>query len=143
MNRYTYSHFDDSEILVTTGGSEALQIALNCILDDGDEIIIPEPFYPNYNTFVRTTGASIRPLTTRPEEGYHYADRSKIEPLINEHTRAIMVTNPGNPTRRCPDAGGDADAGGCGQGARPLRHRRRGVPRICLRRGETGLHGPV
>ena len=91
-------HFDDSEILVTTGGSEALQIALNCILDDGDEIIIPEPFYPNYNTFVRTTGASIRPLTTRPEEGYHYAERSKIEALINEHTRAIMVTNPGNPT---------------------------------------------
>ena len=91
-------HFEESEILVTTGGSEALQIALNCILDDGDEIIIPEPFYPNYNTFVQTTGASIRPLTTRPEEGYHYADRAKIEAVINEHTRAIMVTNPGNPT---------------------------------------------
>jgi aspartate aminotransferase len=91
-------HFDKSEILVTTGGSEALSITLQCILDDGDEILIPEPFYPNYNTMVRTCGASIRPIPTSPHEGYHYADREKIEKLINEHTRAIMVTNPGNPT---------------------------------------------
>ena len=75
-------HFDESEILVTTGGSEALQIALNCILDDGDEIIIPEPFYPNYNTFVRTTGASIRPLTTRPEEMRMLADVAKEHELF-------------------------------------------------------------
>ncbi|MBQ9458319.1 MAG: pyridoxal phosphate-dependent aminotransferase [Oscillospiraceae bacterium] len=91
-------HFDKSEILVTTGGSEALSITLQCILDDGDEILIPEPFYPNYNTMVRTCGASIRPIPTSPHEGYHYAEREKIEKLINEHTRAIMVTNPGNPT---------------------------------------------
>jgi len=91
-------HFDKSEIYVTAGGSEALQIALQCILDDGDEILIPEPFYPNYNTMTRTCGASIRPIPTCPEEGYRYADREKIESLINEHTRAIMVTNPGNPT---------------------------------------------
>lgn len=91
-------HFDKSEILVTTGGSEALAIALQCILDDGDEILIPEPFYPNYNTMVRTCGASIHPIPTTPHEGYHYADREKIEKEINEHTRAIMVTNPGNPT---------------------------------------------
>lgn len=91
-------HFAEDEIQVTTGGSEALQIALNCILDEGDEILIPEPFYPNYNTFVCTTGASIRPIPTTPEEGYHYADRARIEPLINDRTRAIMVTNPGNPT---------------------------------------------
>jgi aspartate aminotransferase len=90
--------YETSDIFITTGGSEALQIALNCILDDGDEIIIPEPFYPNYNTFVKTTGGTIRPLTTTPEEGYHYADREKIEALINENTRAIMFTNPGNPT---------------------------------------------
>ena len=57
-------HYATNDIFVTTGGSEALTIALNCILDDGDEIIIPEPFYPNYNTFVRATGATIRPLTT-------------------------------------------------------------------------------
>ena len=91
-------HFDKSEIYVTAGGSEALQIALQCILDDGDEILIPEPFYPNYNTMTRTCGASIRPIPTCPEEGYRYADREKIESLINERTRAIMVTNPGNPT---------------------------------------------
>ena len=91
-------HFDKSEIYVTAGGSEALQIALQCILDDGDEILIPEPFYPNYNTMTRTCGASIRPIPTCPKEGYHYAEREKIESLINEHTRAIMVTNPGNPT---------------------------------------------
>ena len=91
-------HFDKSEIYVTVGGSEALQIALQCILDDGDEILIPEPFYPNYNTMTRTCGASIRPIPTCPEEGYRYAEREKIESLINEYTRAIMVTNPGNPT---------------------------------------------
>ena len=91
-------HFDKSEIYITTGGSEALQMALTCILDEGDEILIPEPFYPNYNTFVSVTGGVIRPIPTTPEEGYRYADRARIEPLINEHTRAIMVTNPGNPT---------------------------------------------
>ena len=91
-------HFDKSEILITTGGSEALSIVLQCILDDGDEILIPEPFYPNYNTMVRTCGASIHPIPTCPEEGYHYADRAKVEAESNEHTRAIMVTNPGNPT---------------------------------------------
>ena len=91
-------HYATNDIFVTTGGSEALTIALNCILDDGDEIIIPEPFYPNYNTFVRATGATIRPLTTHAEEGYKFAIRERIEPLINEHTRAILFTNPGNPT---------------------------------------------
>lgn len=89
---------DTEDIQVSTGGSEALQIVLGSILDDGDEILIPEPFYPNYNTFVQMTGASIAPIPTTPEEGYHYADREKIESRINEHTRAIMVTNPGNPT---------------------------------------------
>ena len=91
-------HFEKDEILITTGGSEALQIVLECILDDGDEILIPEPLYPNYNTMVNTCGAHIHPIPTCPEEGYHYADREKVEKEINEHTRAIMVTNPGNPT---------------------------------------------
>ncbi len=91
-------HFEKDEILITTGGSEALQIILQCILDDGDEILIPEPFYPNYNTMVNTCGASIHPVPTSPEDGYHFADRAKIEAEINQHTRAIMVTNPGNPT---------------------------------------------
>ena len=59
-------HFAPADILITNGGSEALQIAMNCILDDGDEILIPEPFYPNYNTMVCTCGASIHPIPTKP-----------------------------------------------------------------------------
>ena len=92
---------DAGNVLVTTGGSEALQIACNCILDDGDEIIVPEPFYPNYHTFITTAGASIHPLHTRPEEGYFFADRAKLEDCITPNTRAIMITNPGNPTGTC------------------------------------------
>ena len=92
---------DAGNVLVTTGGSEALQIACNCILDDGDEIIVPEPFYPNYHTFITTAGASIHPLHTKPEEGYFFADRAKLEDCITPHTRAIMITNPGNPTGTC------------------------------------------
>ena len=87
-----------NDVLITTGGSEALQFVCSCILDDGDEIIIAEPFYPNYNTFVSSTGARICPLRTRPEDGYFFADRERIEAAINERTRAILVTNPGNPT---------------------------------------------
>ena len=92
---------DAGDILITTGGSEALQIACNCILDSGDEIIVPEPFYPNYHTFITTAGASIHPLHTRPEEGYFFADRAKLEDCITPNTRAIMITNPGNPTGTC------------------------------------------
>ena len=88
----------EPDILITTGGSEALQIALDCILDEGDEVIIPEPFYPNYSTFVYAAGGEIRPLPTTPEEGYFYADRARIEALINARTRAIIITSPGNPT---------------------------------------------
>lgn len=90
--------YETNDILITTGGSEALQMVLNCILDEGDEIIIPEPFYPNYSTFVNCTGGKIVPIPTTPEEGYHFATREKIEPLITSKTRAIMFTNPGNPT---------------------------------------------
>ena len=91
-------HFEKDEILITVGGSEALQIVLSTILDEGDEILIPEPYYPNYNTMVTLTGGVIKPITTTPEEGYHYADRAKVEACITDKTRAIMITNPGNPT---------------------------------------------
>ncbi len=91
-------HYEEEEILITTGGSEALQIAMNCILDDGDEILVPEPFYPNYSTMAYTCGAEIRPVPTRPEEGYHFASREKVEAAITPRTRAILITNPGNPT---------------------------------------------
>ena len=90
--------FDDGDILITTGGSEALQILMFCILDEGSEVVIPEPFYPNYNTMIRAAGGVIRPIPTCPEEGYCYATREKLEAAITPNTRAIMVTNPGNPT---------------------------------------------
>ena len=91
-------HISRDDILATYGGSEALQIVMSCILDEGDEVLVPEPFYPNYTTFINITGGKIRPIQTKAEEGYRFATREQIEPLINEHTRAILMTNPGNPT---------------------------------------------
>lgn len=90
--------YDSNDVYITTGGSEALMYTCLSILDPGDEVIVPEPYYPNYNTFINAAGGVIRPLPTRPEAGYRYADRELIEGLINEKTRAIMITNPGNPT---------------------------------------------
>lgn len=90
--------FLSNEIMITTGGSEALLMTMHCILDAGSEVIVPEPFYPNYHTFIRMAGGRICPIHTRPEEGYRYATTQQIEPLINERTRAILITNPGNPT---------------------------------------------
>lgn len=90
--------FDTNDILITTGGSEALLMAMLCILDPDDEVIVPEPFYPNYSTFIRMAGGVIRPVPTTPETGYRFATREQIEPLIGAKTRAILVTSPGNPT---------------------------------------------
>ncbi len=91
-------NYKKEDILITTGGSEALLMALLCILDEGSEVIVPEPFYSNYDTFVKAAGGHIRPLPTCPEENYNYANRERLEALINENTRAIMITNPNNPT---------------------------------------------
>ena len=89
---------ENNDILVTTGGSEALLLTFLCILDPYTEVIVPEPYYPNYTTFVHAAGGRIRALPTCPEEGYRYANRKRIESLITKNTRAIMITNPGNPT---------------------------------------------
>ena len=89
---------DASDILITTGGSEALLLTCLSILDPYTEVIIPEPYYPNYTTFVHAAGGVIRALPTNPWEGYRYAQRERIESLITPNTRAIMITNPGNPT---------------------------------------------
>ena len=89
---------EPEDILITTGGSEALLFTCLSILDPYTEVIIPEPYYPNYTTFVHAAGGVIRALHTGPEEGYHYADKRRIEKLITKNTRAIMITNPGNPT---------------------------------------------
>lgn len=61
------AHYGESEILATTGGSEALSILMQCILDPGSEVLIPEPFYPNYATFIRAAFGSIRPIPTSPK----------------------------------------------------------------------------
>ena len=89
---------EDNDVLITTGGSEALLFTCLSILDPYTEVIIPEPYYPNYTTFVHAAGGVIRALPTNPWEGYRYAKREKIESLITPNTRAIMITNPGNPT---------------------------------------------
>ena len=89
---------DNNDVLITTGGSEALLMVCLSILDPYTEIIVPEPYYPNYTTFVHIAGGNIRALPTCPEEGYRYAFKERIEALITPNTRAIMFTNPGNPT---------------------------------------------
>lgn len=89
---------ETGDILATFGGSEALEIIMACILEEGDEVLLPQPFYPNYTTFINVTGGKIRPIPTSAEEGYRFASRERIEPLINDRTRAILVTTPGNPT---------------------------------------------
>ena len=86
------------DILITTGGSEALLLTCLSILDPYTEVIIPEPYYPNYTTFVHAAGGVIRALPTNPWEGYRYAKRERIKSLITKNTRAILITNPGNPT---------------------------------------------
>lgn len=89
---------DPDDVLITTGGSEALHLTCLSILDPYTEVIIPEPYYPNYTTFVHSAGGVIRALPTTPEDGYRYAYRERIESLITKNTRAILITNPGNPT---------------------------------------------
>lgn len=89
---------EPNDVLITTGGSEALLLTCLSILDPYTEVIIPEPYYPNYTTFVHAAGGVIRALPTNPWEGYRYAQRERIESLITKNTRAILITNPGNPT---------------------------------------------
>lgn len=85
-------------IIVTTGGSEALTFAINSIADPEDEIIIPEPFYANYNGFSISAGVNVVPVTARIEDDFALPPIEEFEALITEHTRAIMICNPGNPT---------------------------------------------
>ena len=91
-------HFEKDEILITTGGSEALSIVFQCILDDGDEVLIPEPFYPQLQHQGRRPPRPPPPPPPPRGGGARMPDRAKIEAQINEHTRAIVCTNPGNPT---------------------------------------------
>jgi aspartate aminotransferase len=86
------------DILVTTGGSEALLFAFNSCLNAGDELIIPEPFYANYNGFAKTAGVNIVPVTSNIDDGFALPPISEFEKLITPKTKAILICNPGNPT---------------------------------------------
>ena len=87
-----------SDMIVTNGGSEALTMAFLSIINPGEEILIAEPFYTNYHTFLTTAGGKIVPITTKAEDGFSYATKEQIEPLITDKTRAICCISPGNPT---------------------------------------------
>ena len=86
------------DIIITTGGSEALLFAMGSITDPGDEVIIPEPFYANYNGFATASGVSIKPIKASIDDGFALPAISEFEKLITEKTKAILICNPGNPT---------------------------------------------
>lgn len=87
-----------SQIIATTGGSEALLFAFMAIANPGDEIIVAEPFYANYIAFATMAGLKLVPLQTSVESGFHLPPRAEWEAKITERTRAILVCNPNNPT---------------------------------------------
>ncbi len=99
----TYYHkhnieLDFKQIMVTTGGSEAIEIAMMTCMNEGDEIIIPEPFYANYNGFAIQAGLTVKPIISTIETGFALPPISEFEKIITSKTRAIMICNPGNPT---------------------------------------------
>lgn len=96
-HRYNISLTPD-DIIITTGGSEAVLFAFMSCLNPGDEIIVPEPAYANYMAFAISAGARIRTVSTTIEEGFSLPKVEKFEELINERTRAILICNPNNPT---------------------------------------------
>jgi aspartate aminotransferase len=89
---------DHNQILITTGGSEAILFALFSCLNPGDEIIIPEPFYTNYNAFALTANVVVKPITANIRDGFALPAISEFEKVITPRTKAIMVCNPNNPT---------------------------------------------
>lgn len=86
------------ELILTTGGSEAILFAFNSCLDPGDEVIIPEPFYANYNGFAISSGVKIKPIISVIDNGFALPPIEEFEKLITPKTKAIMICNPNNPT---------------------------------------------
>ncbi len=86
------------EILITNGGSEALIFAGIACCDPGDEILIPEPFYTNYNGFFKAVNVNVVPITTKAENGFHLPSKEDIQKSITKNTKVILFSNPGNPT---------------------------------------------
>ncbi|MBU5677500.1 pyridoxal phosphate-dependent aminotransferase [Alkaliphilus sp. MSJ-5] len=91
-------NFENDEILITNGGSEAILFAIIAIADPGDEILVPEPFYTNYNGFSSAVNVNVSPITCKAEDGFHLPSKKAIEEVINTKTKAILLSNPGNPT---------------------------------------------
>ncbi|MGV7107809.1 pyridoxal phosphate-dependent aminotransferase [Flavobacterium sp. U410] len=89
---------DPQDIIITTGGSEALLFALGSVLDQGDEVIIPEPFYANYNGFATASGVKVIPVISGIDENFALPPIEAFEKLITPRTKAILICNPGNPT---------------------------------------------
>lgn len=90
--------FKKDEILITNGGSEALLFAMMATCDPGDNILVPEPFYTNYNGFSSCINVCVKPITTHPEEGFHLPKKEDIVSKIDKNTKAILISNPVNPT---------------------------------------------
>jgi len=88
----------ENEIIVTAGGSEAILFAFNTCLDPGDEVIIPEPFYANYNSFAKAVGVEVVPITSSIQNGFSLPPIEEFEKVITARTRGIMLSNPNNPT---------------------------------------------
>jgi len=97
FSRYAIA-LEPRDILVTNGGSEAILFAFNVVADDGDEIIIPEPFYTNYNGYAAMANVRIVPVRAHAEDGFHLPPAEAIEAAITPRTRAILVCSPNNPT---------------------------------------------
>ncbi|MBN8047896.1 pyridoxal phosphate-dependent aminotransferase [Paraclostridium bifermentans] len=91
-------NFEKDEILITNGGSEALLFSMMAICDPGDNILVPEPFYTNYNGFSSCVNVFVKPVTTHPENGFHLPNKEEICSKIDKNTKAILISNPGNPT---------------------------------------------
>lgn len=96
-NKLGYGITPDN-IIVTTGGSEAITIAMMTCLNEGDEVIIPEPFYANYNGFANQTDVVVKPILSFIENGFALPPIAEFEKVISERTKAIIICNPNNPT---------------------------------------------
>ncbi|SHI97959.1 aspartate aminotransferase [Clostridium cavendishii DSM 21758] len=92
--------FEENEIVITNGGSEAIQYIITTICDNGENILIPEPFYTNYNSFCEMSNVEVIPFLTKVEEAFKLPKKEEITKHINSKTKAIMIANPGNPTGR-------------------------------------------
>lgn len=89
---------DVDDLLITHGGSEALMFTLSTICNPGDEVLVPEPYYSNYESFLKAADAKLVPIETKLENNYHLPSKEEIEKLITPKTKAIMFSNPSNPT---------------------------------------------